>query len=206
MRPRQNGRHFPDDIFKRIFFDENVWISIQVSLKFVPKGPINNITALVQIMAWRRPGDKPLSEPMMIISMTHICVTRPQWVKGLHLGGLDIFFSFMTMISMTWGKTAVIPLLMHWSYHSVTLSHWYSSLSLVTWQHGNHLPRFFLSRARLTIPFFLNVEEEPDGIIKVIARETIAARTRLGPFEAPRTTQEFENESDLFVLKVINLQ
>ena len=42
---------------------------------------INNIPSLVQIMAWRRPGDKPLSEPMMISSLTHICVPRPQWVK-----------------------------------------------------------------------------------------------------------------------------
>ena len=30
-------------------------------------------------MAWRRPGDKPLSEPMMVRLPTHICVTRPQW-------------------------------------------------------------------------------------------------------------------------------
>ena len=82
LRPRQNGRHFPDDIFKWIFLNENVWISINMSLKFVPKGPINNIKALVQIMAWRRPGDKPLSEPMLIILLTHICVTRPQWVNG----------------------------------------------------------------------------------------------------------------------------
>ena len=81
LRPRQDGRHFPDDIFKSIFLNENVWISIKISLKFVPKGPINNIPALVQIMAWRRPGDKPLSEPMMVCSPTHICVTRPQWVK-----------------------------------------------------------------------------------------------------------------------------
>ena len=81
-RPRQNGRHFADDIFKCIFLNENVWISIKISLKFVPKGPINNIPALVQIMAWRRPGDKPLSEPMMVRLPTHICVTRPQWVKG----------------------------------------------------------------------------------------------------------------------------
>ena len=65
LRTRQNGRHFADDIFKRIFFNENVGISIKISLKFVPKGPINNIPALVQIMAWRRTGDKPLSEPMM---------------------------------------------------------------------------------------------------------------------------------------------
>ena len=40
-----------------------------------------NIPVLVQIMAWRRPGDKPLSEPMMVKLMTHICATRPQWVK-----------------------------------------------------------------------------------------------------------------------------
>ena len=32
-------------------------------------------------MAWRRSGDKPLSEPMMVDSPTHICVTQPQWVK-----------------------------------------------------------------------------------------------------------------------------
>ena len=41
-----NGRHFPDDIFKCIFLDENVSISIKISLKFVPKGQINNIPAL----------------------------------------------------------------------------------------------------------------------------------------------------------------
>ena len=85
LRPRQNGRHFPDDIFKCIFFNENVWIAIKISLKFVPKGPINNIPALVQIMAWRRPDDKPLSEPMMVSLPTHICVTRPQCVKDWKL-------------------------------------------------------------------------------------------------------------------------
>ena len=56
---------FADNIFKWIFLNENVSILNNISLKFVPKGPINNIPALVQIMAWRRPGDKPLSEPMM---------------------------------------------------------------------------------------------------------------------------------------------
>ena len=50
---------------------------------FVPKGPINKIPALVQIMAWRRPGDKLLSEPMLISLPTHICVNRPQWVKNI---------------------------------------------------------------------------------------------------------------------------
>ena len=81
LRPRQNGRLFADDVFKGIFLNENVWILIKMSSKFVPKGPINNIPALVLIMAWRRPGDKPLSEPMLVRSLTHICVTRPQWVN-----------------------------------------------------------------------------------------------------------------------------
>ena len=82
LRPRQNGRHFADDISKWILLKENVWFSIKISLKFVPKGQINNIPALVQIMAWRRPGDKPLSEPMTVSLLTHICVTWPQWIKS----------------------------------------------------------------------------------------------------------------------------
>ena len=47
LRPRQKGRHFADDTYKRIFLNENVRISIKISLKLVPKGPINNNPALV---------------------------------------------------------------------------------------------------------------------------------------------------------------
>ena len=83
LRPRQNGRHFPGDIFKCIFLNENVDISIKISLKFVHKCPINNIASLVQIMAWRRPGDKPLSEAMMVGFLMHVCVTQPQWVNSI---------------------------------------------------------------------------------------------------------------------------
>ena len=71
FKPRQTGRHFADDISK-----------------FVPKGPINNIPTLVQIMAWPSPGAKPLCERKMISLSTHIFVTRPQWIKpwrGFHL-------------------------------------------------------------------------------------------------------------------------
>ena len=42
-------------------------------------GTINIIPA--QAMLWRRPGDKPLSELMMVRLLTHICIARPQWVK-----------------------------------------------------------------------------------------------------------------------------
>ena len=105
LRPRQNGCHFADDIFKGIFLSENVWILINISLKFVPKGPIDHIPALVQIMAWRRPADKPLSEPMVIVLLTHICVTRPQWVNE-HIDSesnvlkLIMFASYIIMIWM----------------------------------------------------------------------------------------------------------
>ena len=62
LRPRQNGRHFADDTFNRIFLNENVQMSLKISLKFVPKALINNIPALLQIMACRLVGTKPLSK------------------------------------------------------------------------------------------------------------------------------------------------
>ena len=84
-RARQDGRHFADGVFKCIFLNENVWFLLKISLKCVPKDRINSVPALVQIMAWRRAGDKPLSEPMMLRLPTHICVTRPQWVKHVYM-------------------------------------------------------------------------------------------------------------------------
>ena len=52
----QNGCHITNNIFKWIFLNNNVWIFIKISLKFVPKGAINNIPALVQVMTWRQSG------------------------------------------------------------------------------------------------------------------------------------------------------
>ena len=63
--PGQNGRHFTDDIFRCIFVNEKCCVLIKILLKFVPKGPVESISALVWIMAWRRIGDKPLSEPIL---------------------------------------------------------------------------------------------------------------------------------------------
>ena len=75
----QNGRRFADDVFKCIFLNKNIWISHKISLKILTKVQINNTPALVQILAWRRSGVKPLSESMMFSLLTHICVT--QWVN-----------------------------------------------------------------------------------------------------------------------------
>ena len=54
-----------DDLFKCIFLNENDRIQIQISLKCVARCPVDNKPALVQVMAWRRIGDKPLLELMM---------------------------------------------------------------------------------------------------------------------------------------------
>ena len=69
LRPRKNGRHFAG-IFKCAFLNENVWISIKIPQNFVPKGPVNNTV--------------PLSEPMMVSLLIHMCVTQLQWVNPYH--------------------------------------------------------------------------------------------------------------------------
>ena len=61
----QNGHHFADNMFRCIFVNEKFCILIESSLKFVPKGPIDDNPALVQIMGWCWIGDKPLSEAML---------------------------------------------------------------------------------------------------------------------------------------------
>ena len=83
LRLRQNGHHFPDKIFRCIFVLRYVWISTKISLKFVPKGQITNSPALVQIMTWCWPCEKPLSEPMMVSLLMYICVIQPQWFKAI---------------------------------------------------------------------------------------------------------------------------
>ena len=54
-----------DGNFKCIFLNENDWITIKISLKFVPRSPIDNKPALVQVMAWCQTGNKPLPELML---------------------------------------------------------------------------------------------------------------------------------------------
>ena len=82
-----------------IFLNENLSISHKILLKFVPKIRVDNIQALVQIMAWRRPGDKPLSESMTVTFLAHICITRPQRVKQNKIGFPSIIHSTLTYVS-----------------------------------------------------------------------------------------------------------
>ena len=126
LRFRQNGRHFPDDIFRCIFLDENEQFFIKFSLKFVLKGPINKIPSLVQIVAWRRPGDKPLYEPMMVSLLTHTCVTGPPWVKRSIIQYCeDDFFEWIGITyTSSWG---IAISLTQWPYMKHCIIHGYIS-------------------------------------------------------------------------------
>ena len=77
LMPRWNGRHF-----RLILLHEKCWILIQIYLKYILIGPVNNNPTLVQIMAWQWTGDEPLSEPMMIQFTDAYIPTQPQWVKA----------------------------------------------------------------------------------------------------------------------------
>ena len=119
LRPRHKGRHFTDDVFKCIFFNENVWIALKISLKFVSKGPINNIPSSVQIMAWRRPGRKPLSELMLVSLVTHICVTRPQWASMIMLYRDGTQTIWGTTCWNRWPNVEDIAFFKHTGYHTI---------------------------------------------------------------------------------------
>ena len=67
-----------DDIFNYISLNENDSISIEISLKYVLRSPIDKKVSIASVMAWHRPGDTPLSEPVMIRIPTHRCAIRPQ--------------------------------------------------------------------------------------------------------------------------------
>ena len=65
LTPRQNGRHFADDIFRCVFVNEKFCYVIKISLMFVLYGSVDNNSVLVEVMAWRRTGIKPLPEPRL---------------------------------------------------------------------------------------------------------------------------------------------
>ena len=107
--------------FSNAFLNENVWISPKFWLKFALKVRINKIPALVRIMAWHRPGGKPLSEPMMVNLLTHVYVLSCMNLVGwstlwsrcftwliFYMLSLDFFYtciilipSFISMYIMT---------------------------------------------------------------------------------------------------------
>ena len=88
LRWRLNGCRFADDTFKRIFLNEYRRILIKISLKLVPKGPINKNPPLAQIM---------------VSLLTHICVTRPQWVISSYMSASLFIVAYVDMYGLVQG-------------------------------------------------------------------------------------------------------
>ena len=111
----------------------NFWVRFHCS--FVPKGPIDNIPTLVQIMAWGRPGGKPLSEAMMVSLLTHMCVTWPQWIKKrmntvIHITMNHAGHTNFHDIQSSWSDNVVVKMLSwHLGYHSTALTQGYHTRS-----------------------------------------------------------------------------
>ena len=130
---RHNGLNFAEDIFKCIFVNENTWIPIIISLKFVSKGPINDIPVLAQIMAWRRQGNKPLSQPMMVKSPTHNASLGLNELRTMVFGRTGTFVIlnlFQETQTYIWRRNIVIIISQYWD----GTEGWNSS-----WKRGTHI-------------------------------------------------------------------
>ena len=112
LRKMSFSRHFKMHF---LFLNENVWISIKITLKFFLEGSINNTPALVQIMAWCRPGNKQLSEPMMVGLLMHTCIPQPQWVNSLRPRQMDAISQTTFSNAFSWMKMFEFRLKFHWS-------------------------------------------------------------------------------------------
>ena len=98
LRPRQYGGHIPDDSYRYIFLHENVLNALRIPVKFVSRVQINNMPASLQIIAWRWPGNKPLSEQMMV--NLHLCIIKSQWVKSYYLFPFRRFIKQISIIQV----------------------------------------------------------------------------------------------------------
>ena len=106
LRPRQNGRHFPDDIFKCLFLNENVWISIKISLKFVPEGPIIFLKQSFPL-TWK-----------LMISMSLHAKLWSDWIIRIKLGPESVFTKFQLWAGTSFVKWDCGPEAMsHYGWH-----------------------------------------------------------------------------------------
>ena len=120
---------------------------IKISPNFVSKGQFHNTPTLVQIMAWHRPGDKPLSEPMMVSLLTHLCVTRPQWVNAnvsadLHFASRTTCYYQLSFIKSKASVAAWVQMLTHWGRDKI------ATISQTTFSNAFSLMKMYEFRIR----------------------------------------------------------
>ena len=114
----------------------------------------SSIQAFVQMMAWRRPGDKPLSEPMMVSFLTHICITRPQWVNNRYY----IWLRYWWIVTSTFSWYMYLP------YHAPIPTAVYLNRRWNKTSTHNHITSFYGK-----VPYHLCIKL-PDQLIQICQR------------------------------------
>ena len=126
----------PDGIFKCIFFYEI--IPIQISLKFVLKSPVDDKPAVVKVIAWHRPDDKPLPESMMA-QLTDAYM--------LHLGEMSL--EFLIRISCLVIPMLLLSVTVEWKTRGFVKYNMISYKGLVCVFYGSPIACFRLIREYL---------------------------------------------------------
>ena len=162
LRQTQNCHYFADNVLKNgTFLNENVWITLYVSMKVNPEIWINIIQAFFQIMAWCQSGDNSLSEPMIWV-YRHLCITLPQWAilfltwynEVMNYDHMMIFthllraWSMFSLQCLCCGEDIFIDFAMHfWAdIHSVSCEKWYITHQIL----GLFTTKFMTGHARNT--------------------------------------------------------
>ena len=104
------------------FHEYSFRILNEISLKYLPWDLIDNMTTLVQIMAWCRSDEKPFSEAIMDVLLTHLCITQPQWVNHpphtLYFNSKDLYTNYLQEVSFS----LVHGVFWYWSLHQTRVT------------------------------------------------------------------------------------
>ena len=158
--------------FQMYFLNENIWISMSVSLKFVAEGKTTNIPALVQIVAWHRPGNNPLSEPMMV---TYWLIYVSHTLNELTTVETNIIILYKEMeehskdsFNIRWQP---MPLIIHQEYIQLHSTTW---ITTILWKLQEQLSTFFPDKCHLLEhSLLMNVAARETGFINSCLRQMI---------------------------------
>ena len=109
------------------FGNENIWIEIEVSMKYVSESPVDNNSAKFQVMAGRH-----LPHEWWPMPALHICVIRPQWDNR-------------DMQYVVWNMATVLFLFCHGDIVWVLAIYVFTFLCVVSMTTFVRISTFFLS-------------------------------------------------------------
>ena len=165
-----------ENVFQNVFFKLISWIdtlsnSCETALRSMPQNPSDDKSTLVQVMAWCRQAASHYLSQCCPRSLSPYGVTRPQWVNlSLSLshysdGNLLVTCSVITGITlMGWCKIDVTPLLTHWSYVFLALTHQY--IYYMSMANVGYKPNCELTKGHSSSPIRVRYGQSCMGILE----------------------------------------